>query len=186
MFAVVAMENTNNNALVSSSNQSAKSMDIAALTNENAELKRKIAALESDVSSLTEQHQSLQSLIVSKTKQVKDYRDQISRQEALVKEAQGKLQLNVQQTGAALLLLEEEASVCREDKDKAERQAETLGAENEALRRENAALLERISRGAGPAAPDHQFSCCKYSYPKHLSNCNSFHLILMLKYFICT
>ena len=177
MFAVVAMENNNNNAVVSShTNPDGKAMDNAALTNENAELKRKVTTLEADVHSLTEQHQSLQNLIVSKTKQLKDYREQAVRLEGAAKEAQGKLQLNVQQTGAALLLLEEEADSCREDKERAERRAETLAAENETLRRENATLLQRLaSTGteavavAAPATPQP----APTSIPASSSECTS-------------
>ena len=145
MFAVVAMENSNNNAITSSSHQSDyKAMDNAALINENAELKRKITTLESDVSSLTEQHQSLQNLIVSKTKQIKEYRDQTSKWENACKEAQGKLQLNVQQTGAALLLLEEEASACREEKEHAEASLGAITTENDLLKKENETLREQL------------------------------------------
>lgn len=151
MFAIVAMENGSNNATMSAHHHpDYKAMDLAALTNENADLKRKVSTLESDVNSLTEQHQSLQNLIVSKTKQVKDYRDQISKLEAAVKEAQGKLQLNVQQTGAALLLLEEEASTCREEKERADERAHAIIGELEALKRENAELREKLSRPAPP------------------------------------
>jgi Leucine-rich repeat (LRR) protein len=149
------MEGSMNAVVSSQQHGDIKAMDNAALTNENAEYKRRVKTLESDVGSLTEQHQSLQNLIVSKTKQLRDYRDKIAQLETGLKEAQGKLQLNVQNTGAALLLLEEEATTCRDDKEKAERLAEALAAESDALRRENQELraqLKGLPAGAPAAA----------------------------------
>jgi hypothetical protein len=52
------------------------------------ESSQRIAALEGDVSGLMEQLQSLQGVLVSKTKLIKDYREQITKLEASLKDVQ--------------------------------------------------------------------------------------------------
>jgi hypothetical protein len=66
---------------------------------------------------------------------------------------QAKLQISVTQSGTTLLLLEEEASTARDEKDVALRRVDELSLENDALKKENASLKLQLMQSTTVTAP---------------------------------